>query len=172
MKTIAILMLFCASLYGADTGTNSNITSKVMEHERDGGKTRLRFETIYRGKTPILRVLQTIRDGVTKTSRRYEVDGSLVMVESDEDGDGRFESVTLFRPGTDHLEMFTREPDGSVRPASTKTLHRTRKQLAAVDEVAGKLFQKEALTDEQIDELIQETRKKVQGAGREKTDDN
>ncbi|MBI2927642.1 MAG: hypothetical protein HYY24_18255 [Verrucomicrobia bacterium] len=173
MKTIAILMLFCASLYGADTSTNrtSDITSKVTERERDGGKTHLRWETVSRGKTPILRVLQTTRGGITKTSRSYEVDGKLVMIESDENGDGRFESVTLFRPGTDEMEMFTRQSDGSVKPASTKILEATKKQLATVDDMATMLFQKEDLTDEQIGDLIQETRKKIQDAEREKTND-
>jgi len=163
MKAFVILLLFCASLYGADTTTNktSDITSKVTERERDGGKTHLHWETVYRGKTPILRVLQTTRDGVTKTSRSYQVGGTLVMIESDEDGDGRFESVTVVGPGTDDLEMFTRQSDGSVKPVSTKTLQATKKQLATVDDTAGKLFQKEDLTDEQISDLMQETRKKI-----------
>jgi hypothetical protein len=45
MKTFVILLLLCASLYGADTTTNntSDITSKVTERERDGGKTLLRL---------------------------------------------------------------------------------------------------------------------------------
>jgi hypothetical protein len=179
MKAIVMLILFCASMYGADTTTNraSDITNKVTVHELDGGKSRLRSETVYRGKTPILRVLRTTRDGVTKTSRSYEVGGSLVMIESDEDGDGHFESITLFRPGTDDLEMFTREPDGSVKPVSTRTLLATRKQFAAfgdfTDKLADKLiFQKEDLTDEQLDDLLRETRRKFQEAEKEKVDEN
>jgi len=173
MKTITILMLFCASLYGADTSTNttSDITSRVFEHERDGGKTRLRLETFYRGKTPVLRILQTTKAGVTKTSRSYEVGGDLVMIESDEDADGRFESVTLLHPGTSDLEMFTRKPDGSVRPESTEILQATKKQLATVDDVVATLFKKEDLTDDQIADLIQRMRKKIQDAEKEKTDE-
>jgi hypothetical protein len=173
MKTIAVLMLFCASLYGADSSTNktSDITSKVSEHDRDAGKTHLRLETFYRGKTPVLRILQTTKAGITKTSRSYKVGGDLVMIESDEDADGRFESVTLLHPGTADLEMFARKSDGSVKPVSTETLQATKKQLAAVDDVASKLLQKEALSDDQIADLLQETRKKIQEAEKGKTNE-
>jgi len=173
MKTLAALILSCASVYGADNiNTNApDITTKVVEHERDGGKVRLRVETTSRNGKPILVVFRTTRASLTKISRSYNVSDSLVMVENDEDGDGVLEAFSLFCPGTQDLEMFIRQSDGSVTPVSNQTLLATKKQMATVDDVVGKLFQKDGLTDRQLEELIQDTQKKIRAAEKEKSKD-
>lgn len=174
MKILAALILSCASLYGADNiNTNApDITTKVLEREREGGKTRLRLKTISRNNEPILRILRTTRAGVTKVSRSYEVGEGLVMVETDEDGDGLFEAFSLFRPGKKDMEMFIRQLDGTVKPVSTQTLLATKKQVATVDDAVGKLFLKDGLTDRQFEDLIQATQRKIGDAEKEKSDVN
>ena len=173
MKTIAMLILFCASVYGADNvNTNTaDITTKVYEHDLDGGKGHLRAEKVYRGDKRILTILRTTHGGVTKTSRSCEIGDDIVMIESDDDGDGTFETFSLYRSGTKDMEMFTRQADGSVKPVSARTLKATRKQLATVNDAVEKLFQNEGLTDEQFEKLIEETQKKIQDAEKEKTND-
>ena len=173
MKTFIALFLSCAALHGADiANTNApEITTKIFESQREGGKVRLRAETTYRDGKPILRVLHTTKSGVVTTSRSYLISDDLLMIELDEGGDGFFEKFYLFRPGTKDLEMFTREVDGSVKPVSSRTLKATQKQLATVDEVVDNFFQKERLNDEELEILIQETQEKIKDAEKDKVND-
>jgi hypothetical protein len=109
--------------------------------------------------------------GMAVYDRNYLVDGKMVMGETDKDGDGFFESVTVFNPVTDNFEMFTRQPDGSVKPISTQTLNVTKKQNAVVAETMNNLFQKTNMSDEELGDLLEKTRQKVQDLGKEKKDE-
>jgi len=176
MKTPALLILLCASAYGADTTTTNivgDITTKISERTTKDGKPAVRIETVFRGKTKILQILsRSNKQGtLAVVSRSYLAGGDLVMIESDEDGDGVFERVSLHRPGTDDLEMFTRQPDGSVKPVSTQTLEATKKQAAVVSESMRKLIEKDDATDQEIGDSLQRTRQKVQDLEKEKKDD-
>ena len=68
--------------------------------------------------------------------QKYFADGKPVMIERDRDGDGRLEVITVFRPDDDSSERFTRDPDGTVKPARELNEHEVellllaRKQLA------------------------------------------
>jgi hypothetical protein len=93
------------------------------------------------------------------------------MSESDKDGDGVFKCISLYRLGTDDLEMFQRQPDGSVKPVSTQTLEATKKQMEVISESAKKLIEKKDLTDQEISDSLQQTRQKVQELEKEKKDD-
>ena len=124
MKIQVILALCCASVCGADissTNVVGDITTKISVASGVNGKPDVRIENVYRAGTKIMQVL-SYRNGqgdfVVK-SRAYCVDGKLHSVESDEDGDGFFESFSVFDPKTHHFEMFTRFRDGSVRPISS-----------------------------------------------------
>jgi len=176
MKTLAILILLCASAYGADTiSTNivGDIATKISERTTKDGKPEVRIETVYRGKRKILQILSRLNKQGTLVviSRSYYAGGDLVMIESDEDGDGVFEGVSLHRPGTDGLEMFTRQPDGSVKPASTQTAEATKKQMAVVNESMRKVIEKDDATDQEISDWLQRTRQKVEDLEKEKKDD-
>jgi len=145
MKTLAILILFCTSLYGADITTTNvvgDITTRISERTGNDGKPDLRIETVYRGKTKVLQILsrRNKQGALAIVSRSYLVDGKLHMVESDENGDGFFESVAVFDPVTDNFEMFTRQADGSVKPVSTEALETIKKKKAAADESLGKML--------------------------------
>jgi hypothetical protein len=175
MRTLAILILFCASLYGADSTTTNivgDITTKVSGRTAKDGKPEVRIETVYRGKTKVLLILsRRNRQGVLAVvSRSYLVNGKLSMVESDEDGDGFFESVAVFDPVTDDFEMFTRQPDGTVKPVSTQILRATKKQKAAADGSLRTLLQNPNMSDKEMSNLLEENRQKIEDIEKEKKD--
>lgn len=162
-----LLILFVSVCFGADT---SDITTKVTEIDRDkNGVAEVRAERVFRGKSEILQTIQsTKKQGLKTTARSYSVGGDLLMIESDEDGDGFFEQLIIYHPTKNEMEVFTRQAGGSVRPVSTKELEAYRKQNAAISDFWQKGFQKE-LSDDEISDLMRETRKKVLDAEREKT---
>ena len=173
MKTLAIMILLCAPLYGGDTTTTNivgDITTTVSERSGPDGRPYLRIETVYRGKSKILQITSRRNQQGTMlvASRAYLANGKLLMTECDDNGDGFFESLAIFEPATDDLEMFIRQPDGSVKPVSTQTLQASKKQNAAVSEFWGQAFQQKELTDEKIDQLFGEMRKKILDAEQEK----
>jgi hypothetical protein len=168
MKLFAIFILFVA--LGCRAQDTKDITTKVFERDRDkDGKPDVRIETVSRGKTAILRVHRTIKGGVTNTARSYMVAGDSVMTESDEDGDGVFETVAIYHPAKTEMEVFTRQTDGSVRPVSAQTLAAYKKQHAAISEFWDNAFDKDTDTDKAM-EMMKETQKKIRDAEKEKTD--
>ena len=145
MKTLLVLILFCTSLYGAVTTTTNNvgdITTKITERLGEAGKPDFRFETVYRGKTIVLQILsrRNKQGAMAIVSRGYFVDGKHHMDETDEDGDGFFESITVINPVTGDFEKFTRLADGSVKPMSTEALEAIMKKLEVADELLRKLL--------------------------------
>ncbi len=178
MRILVILMLLCSSLYGADVVTTTNfagdITTKISERSGKDGKPDLRIETVYRGKTKVMMILSRRNQQGTMviTSRSYLTDGKLVMVESDEDHDGTLESIAVFEPDTDNFEMFTRQPDGTVKPVSTQKLDSIKKQEAVADESMRKLFDKPDMTDKELKDLLETNRQKIEAIKSEKKDGN
>src|SRR5579859_6561813 len=90
MKALALVFLFCVSMYGADTTTTNtvgDITTKILERTKDG-KPEVRVETVYRGTGKILQTLSlTNKQGTLAiVGRSYYVGGDLVLSESDENG--------------------------------------------------------------------------------------
>ena len=177
MKTFAILFLFCFSTYGAVTSSTTNvvgdITTKVFERTAKDGKPEMRIETVYRGKTRILKILsrRTKEGTLAIESRGYFVDGKVVMSECENDGNGGFKSFLLYHPGTDSIEIFQRQPDGSVNPVSTQTLEVTKKQGDVVEEGLRKDFEKKDMTDREISDSLEQMRLKIQDLEKEKKDD-
>ena len=171
MKTlIAFLLLVAFGCRGQDT---LGITNKVTEIDRDkDGKMDVRIETVYRGRTKV-KIIMSRRNqqGVMAViSRSFLADGKLVMVESDEDGDGSLESVTVFRPDADSFEMFTRQPDGSVKPVITQKLDSIKRQKAVADASMKELFEKSEMTDKEIGDLFEKNRQKIEAIKKEKKD--
>jgi hypothetical protein len=144
MKLTILLMFACASVYGADTLTNTadDLSTNVVNVSGKDGHPDTRIETVYRGKTKVVMIMSHRNaKGATAVTRSYLVGGRMVMAEIDEDGDGRFESVTVWNPSTEDFEMFTREADGSLKPVSTAVLQATKKQKAAADESLRRLLE-------------------------------
>ena len=162
MKTVITFLLFCALGVAAE-----DTTSKVNEKRNPDGSLRWRIETTSRGKTPILRIHQTFKASKTITTRSYMVGGEMVMMEADEDGDGVFETMIVYRPPTSNMEVFTRKQDGSVSPVSAQTLAAYKKQHAAIAEFWDKAFDKDMDADNFIDRM-QDTQRKIRDAEKEK----
>ena len=151
MKAIIILCLFCLSALGADITTTNivdDITTKVSEQTGADGKPVVRIETICRGKLKVLQIVsrKNKHGELATVSRAYFVNGKLEMVESDNNRDGVLESVAVFSPKNGDFEMFRRQPDGTVRPLSTKEL--------------TTIKQKKELADDALDKFIMDSSKK------------
>ena len=168
MKTlVAFLLLVAFACCGQGT---SGITNKVTEIDRDkDGRIDVRIETFYRGKTKVMMLMsrRNQQGGMAVTDRSFLADGKLVMVESDEDGDGSLESVTVFRPDADSFEMFTRQSDGTVKPVSTQKLDSIRRQLAVTDATTRELFEGPEKTDKEIGALLEKNRQKIEQTKKE-----
>ena len=174
MKTIAFLILLCASAYGADvttTNVTGDITTVISERQTDDGKPKRRTETVYRGKEKILWIVsRPNKEGkMAVTSRFYFAGGKVVMSEYDEDGDGAFSHFAVYLPGTDDFEVFTREPDRSVRPASTKEIELIKKTGDLAVESFLKI--KPGMSDQDIAKSLEETREKIRELQKQETDD-
>ena len=168
MKLFVIFVLFVA--VGCRAQNTNDITTKVFERDRDkDGKPDVRIETVSRGKTPILRVHQSTKGGVTGTTRSFMVGGDTVMMEADENGDGFFETIAVYHAAKNDMEVFTRQRDGSVQAVSAQTLEAYKEQHAALTEFWDKAFDKDTDPDK-IGDRIQETQKKIRDAEKEKTD--
>jgi hypothetical protein len=166
MRTSIVLILVTILAANADDG--SDITTKASERRNTDGTLRWRMETTSRGKTPILRVFQSTKEGVTSTSRSYLIDGDTVMMESDVDGDGFFETVTVYHSSKSDNEVFTQQRDGSVKPVSTQALKAYKKQQTAWTELWDKALGEDMDADKFFDR-VQQTQKKIRDAEKEKT---
>lgn len=91
--------------------------------------------------------------------------------ECDNDGSGGFKSLLLYQSGTDNFEIFHRQPDGSVKPVSTRILEVTKKQGAVMEEGFKKAFEKKDMTDQEISDSLEQMRKKVLDLEKQKKDD-
>ena len=128
-KTLIILLLFAVFNCYAD-----DITNKVFVKKDQNGKVIFRLEKIYRSGSEIMMVTSrtNLQGALVVTSRSYLVNGNLVMTESDENKDGTFETIAIYNPPTGDMEIFIRQPDGSVKPASTEILQTYKKQNAKI----------------------------------------
>ncbi len=168
MKTLIVLLLFAATVCYADD--SSDITSKVFEKTNQNGIVSFRMVTTYRGKQKIM--METFRPNtngiLSLSSRSYLAGGDLVMTESDEHKTGSLDTIAVYRPGTDSMEVFTRQADGSVKPVSARTLSAYKQQATAVSDFFSTMTTN--ASDAEITERIQETQQKIRDAEKQKTD--
>ena len=164
MKLLFSLLM----VFGCGAADAPDISTKIFERDRDkDGRLELRVETISRGTNTILRILNSSKGNRTAVSRSFIVGGELVMIESDDDGDGLFETLAIFLPGGQEMEVFSRGAGGSIKPVSAATLEAHKKQHAAIAEFWDKSLDS-GMSEEKLPELIQETQKKLRSAEREK----
>lgn len=167
MKTFFSLLLFAALAAHAEDA--SDITTKVSERRNKDGSLRWRIETTSRGKTPVLQVYQSSKGGVTGTTRSYMAGGEVVMMETDEDGDGVFETIIAYRPQNTGMEVFTRQRDGSVRPVSAQAHAAYKEKLAAITGLWDKALDKD-MDKEKFVESVRQTQQKIRDAEKGKID--
>lgn len=145
-------------------GTESDITTKVFERDTDGeGSPDSRYETHRRGQKKVLTVISRTDDkgAMTVRSRSYRVNGQVVFTEVDEDGDGVFESLVAQHPDSDALEVFVRENNGTVRPASSRVVELRRKQFAAIENFFNEAFDEGGDTNK-FPALMRKTQREIQ----------
>ena len=171
MKLLAILALLVA--VGCRAQDTNAVTSKVVQPDSDNdGKPDFHVETTYRGAQKIMIVWSDPNaQGVMKvTSRSYFAGGDMVTTESDEDRDGVFETLAVYRPDTGDMEVFTRQRNGSVTPVSAQILAAYNKQNAAISQFVDKAFDNGTDMDKTM-EMAREFRRKIQEAKKEKTNE-
>ncbi len=171
MKTLTPFLLLVAVVCGAQD--TNDITRKIFERDRDkDGKPDVRMESVFRGGKRVMVAWSSPNtQGVwSLTSRAYYAAGDMVAIESDEDRDGFFERLVVYRSGTEDMEVFTRQRDGSVQPVDAQTLRAFKKQNAAISEFWDKAFSKDADPDK-LEDSIRDTQKKIRDAETEKTNE-
>jgi hypothetical protein len=90
----------------------------IRVEEKEVPQRNVNIQTTYRGEQRV--IVQT--DFKSQSTRSFLVNGKVVAAESDEDGDGFFETFTVFDPGTDDFEWFIRTPDGRIAPQTSEKL--------------------------------------------------
>jgi hypothetical protein len=100
----------------------------------------LTIQKTYRGNQRIMVEM----DNNGKKTRGFSVNGKIVAIEADEDGDGFWESLMVFDPDTGEFEVFAREKDGAVSPVSSERLEELRAKKERADRALSKLLQSSA----------------------------
>lgn len=98
---------------------------------------QLSIERTYRGNQCIVFEMTV---GNART-RAFRINGKTVMVESDEDGDGFFESFVVFDPETGDFEWFTRTTDHVVRPVGSEKLQELKSKKHAADKALSEMLE-------------------------------
>jgi len=120
-RALLLGLLVCASVCYAQDAT---ITTKSFVIPGRHGRPDVRCERTYRGKTCIMTVVSEKRASgeFVPYARSFEL-GYALVVESDEDRDGFFETLAISDDvSQNHLEVFTRDRDGTLHPISGEKL--------------------------------------------------
>lgn len=136
------------------------LSSKVAEVDRDkDGRPDVRMQVISRGEAKQMMVMSRVDEsGAWKvTARSFYVGPHMAVTESDEDRDGFFELVAVYREGPEDVNAFVRERDGSVRPAEVKMVEALRKQNVLLKE----FWSKPERDPEKMEAAIMEAQEKM-----------
>jgi len=154
MKTpLAIIMFGAISCYATET---NSITSEIHEYNDKDGRVVSSCEQFYRGKDTVMMTISGINSQgqLVVRSRCYFVHGDMMMTEVAVGKEDKTDTITIWRPGSDDIEVYRRKSDGSVSPASAELL-----QAIAAQNSAYKKFGAEDMSDSkkhaQLEELAQ-----------------
>jgi hypothetical protein len=139
--TVAAGLLLVVLVAAASAAEADGLSSKVAEVDRDkDGKPDVRMEVASRdGVKQMMVMSRADESGAWKvTARSFYVGPHMAVTESDEDGDGFFEMVAVYREDPEDVNAFVRERDGAVRPAEAKMVDALRKQDALLTEFWSK----------------------------------
>ncbi len=126
---------------GAEAANPDGLSTKMAEVDRDkDGRPDVRTEIVSRdGQKQMMVMSRADKSGEWKvTARSFYVGAHMAVTEADEDGDGFFEMVVVYREDPKDVNAFVRERDGSVRPAEVKVVEMLRKQDAVLSEFWSK----------------------------------
>lgn len=171
MKVLTLCLLFVTLACRAED--TNDITRKIFERDRDkDGKPDFRVESVFRDGQQVMVIWSNPNtQGVwLVSSKAYYAGGVIVAVESDDNQDGFFERLAVYRSGTEGMEVFTRQRDGSVQPVSAQSLRAFKKEAAAISEFWDKALSKDADPDK-LEDTILKTQKQLRDAEKEKADE-
>lgn len=154
---ILVILLLSSVGFAEDV---EGLSTKKAEVDRDkDGRPDVRMEIISRdGQKEMMVMSRTDKSGEWKISARsFYVGSHMAVTESDEDGDGFFEMVAVYREDPEDVNVFVRERDGSVRPADVNMVEALRKQ----DAVLSEFWSKPVKDPDKIDAAIKELRGKI-----------
>ena len=133
--------LMLVTTLGGRAEDADGLSSNVAEVDRDkDGRPDVRTEVVSRDGVKQMMVMSRA-DGSgawNVTARSFYVGPHMGVTESDEDGDGFFEMLVIYREDPEDVNAFVRERDGSVRPAEVKMVDALRKQNALLKEFWSK----------------------------------
>ena len=138
---IAAGFLLVAVIVAGRAAEADGLSSEVAELDRDkDGRPDVRMEVISRdGVKQMMVMSRADTSGAWKVAARsFYVGPHMAVTESDEDGDGCFEMVAVYREDPKDVNAFVREQNGSMKPANAKMVEALRKQNAALREFWSK----------------------------------
>ena len=133
LAKLLLLVLAVAAAVGAADHAFVRTERKLL------GDDGVAIEKTYRGETLLMEVIER---GNRKT-RAFLVDGSVVATESDEDGDGFFERLTVFDSNGEAFECFTRTTNGLVVPMDPAVMEDLKAKKSAADKELRGLLRRE-----------------------------
>ena len=151
---------------GAEAADPDGLSTKTAEVDRDkDGRPDVRTEIVSQdGQKQMMVMSRADESGEWKvTARSFYVGPHMAVTEADEDGDGFFEMVAVYREDPEDVNAFVRERDGSVRPADTKVVEALRKQ----DAVLSEFWSKTVSDQENFKEAMREVQEKMKDIAEE-----
>ncbi len=156
MQSLVALVAIAVG-YAADADGLSTKTAEV-DGDKDG-RSDARTEIVSRdGQKQMMVMSRADKSGEWKvTARSFYVGPHMAVTEADEDGDGFFEMVVVYREDPKDVNAFVRERDGLVRPAEVKVVEMLRKQDAVLTEFWSKTIK----GPENFEGAVMEAREKM-----------
>ena len=158
--------LLLAMMVSGKAAEVDGLSSNVAEVDRDkDGQPDVRMEVVSRdGVKQMMVMSRADESGEWKVmARSFYVGPHMAVTESDEDGDGFFEMVVVYREDPEDVNAFVRERDGAVRPAEVKVVEMLRKQDAMLTE----FWSKPEKDPEKMEAAIMGLREKMKEIGEE-----
>ena len=137
---IYISILVCVVIIGCRQSSKPDVTNAEIRTEVTGFVNprvgNVTIENTYRGDERILMVISYSN----VTTRTYSLHGKALYTESDDDGDGFFETFMISGETMDDFEQFIRKPDGSVEPITKEKYLELKKKLHEATERMKQAF--------------------------------
>ena len=136
-RLLVRILLGVAAFVSASQAQDADITTKTGVISGKGGKPDIRWESIYRGKSCIMRVMSEKRASgeFVPYARSFHL-GDALVVDSDEDRDGFFETFAVTgktEGGRRQVEVFRRDRDGTMRAISGEELKKIEEMLDGLE---------------------------------------
>jgi hypothetical protein len=154
MKTLLLIAMFAA--IGCFANETNNVTSKVDEFKDKDGRLVGSFEDFFRGKDKIMMTFSSVNSQgkLVVRSRSYFLHGDMMTTELAVRKDDKLDTILVYHPGTEDLEVFRRSSDGSVSPVSTELLQAFANEYSVMTKMAPDTL-KDSKAQAQLEELGQ-----------------